>query len=276
VVFTGSLFVAVGTRIFTSPDAVTWTERPAPRAVNLRGVAWTGTQLVAVGEEGVVLTSGDGSTWVERSIPPVLSPLLGGVAASASRIVAVGEQQDAQGQADVLVLSSTDGVTWTAAPTIPGGFLGGVTWSGTQFVAVGASMGSSLSAPMSVTSPDGLAWTVHRLDPAVGSFFRNVVHGGSVYVAGGYPANASSPDGIAWQATPGAFDGYGLAWNGNRFLSCGYVYCHVSTDGVTWDQAPATLPGSGTLVLGLTWGNDRWVGVGNQGSGSIAVVLTSP
>jgi hypothetical protein len=277
VTWTGSLHVAVGTKIFTSPDAVTWTERATAQTFDLRAVAWTGTQLVAVGVGGTVLTSNDGVTWVEQSIPLVSDPNLWGVASSGGRIVAVGEQRDGLGQVESLMLSSTDGVSWGAGPVIPDAVPNGVTWSGTQFVAVGVSTGQALSGPMSLVSPDGLGWTVHRPGPGVDSSFRNVVHGGSLYVATGYPANAASPDGMSWQQGSGATNGLGLGWSGYRFLSCGVLYCHSSTDGFTWGQTAATLPGPpATTVLGLTWGDGRWVAVGYSGTGSAAAVLTSP
>lgn len=70
----GSLFAAVGVnQLRTSPDGVTWTDRSGGISNRtMRGVTWTGTQFVAVGESGGpltprVYTSPDGLTWTERS-----------------------------------------------------------------------------------------------------------------------------------------------------------------------------------------------------------------
>jgi hypothetical protein len=53
---TGQL-VAVGASIQTSPDGEIWTSRTSGTTNFLRSVTWTGTQFVAVGQGGVILTS---------------------------------------------------------------------------------------------------------------------------------------------------------------------------------------------------------------------------
>ena len=49
----GSQFVAVGEfgTILTSPDAVTWTAQSGPTS-DLHGITWNGSQYSAVGESG--------------------------------------------------------------------------------------------------------------------------------------------------------------------------------------------------------------------------------
>jgi uncharacterized repeat protein (TIGR02543 family) len=49
--------------VFTSPDGTFWTEAEAPTKSSLNGVAWTGSNYVAVGADGVICTSAGGSTW---------------------------------------------------------------------------------------------------------------------------------------------------------------------------------------------------------------------
>jgi hypothetical protein len=51
----GSNIVAVGSGAFTSPDAVTWT--PSGGELGLQGITWSGAQYVAVGFAGTILTS---------------------------------------------------------------------------------------------------------------------------------------------------------------------------------------------------------------------------
>jgi len=70
----GSLFCAVGTNMIrTSPDGVTWTQRGGTLSNRfLTGIAWTGTQFVAVGSSNAPVTpraytSPDGLTWTEQS-----------------------------------------------------------------------------------------------------------------------------------------------------------------------------------------------------------------
>jgi Bacterial Ig-like domain (group 2) len=59
VAWSGTQFVAVGDggTILTSPDGVAWTVQASGISDALRSVAWSGTQYLAVGDEGLVLGS---------------------------------------------------------------------------------------------------------------------------------------------------------------------------------------------------------------------------
>src|SRR4051812_6792240 len=61
VAWTGAQLVAVGDSgtILTSPDGITWTNRSSGTDQGLSSITWTGTQLVAVGGLGTILTSPD-------------------------------------------------------------------------------------------------------------------------------------------------------------------------------------------------------------------------
>src|SRR5690606_33893142 len=116
-----------------------WSLRnPLPALKSLQSVTWTGSQVVAVGDSGTVITSPNGLSW-EGRVSGVGGHLFG-VAASPSRIVAVG--------AGGTIVTSADGITWQ--PQASGVTVGlyGVTWTGSIFVAVGA--GGTV-----ITSPDG-------------------------------------------------------------------------------------------------------------------------
>lgn len=117
VVWTGSQFVAVGSHngggdsaeIITSPNGTTaWTVRTVPAALlneDLYGVAANGSIIVAVGTNGKIVTSPDGSTWTSRTsgtsddlFKIAWSPAL-------SLFVACGEGGR--------IVTSPDGTTWT-------------------------------------------------------------------------------------------------------------------------------------------------------------------
>jgi hypothetical protein len=59
ITWNGSQFVAVGDNgvILTSLDAVTWTSQTSGTFSGLVGVTWSGSQLVAVGDFGIILRS---------------------------------------------------------------------------------------------------------------------------------------------------------------------------------------------------------------------------
>jgi hypothetical protein len=62
------LFVAVGYNgmIITSPDGITWTKRVSGTTKWLKGISYGNNSFVAVGSRGMVLTSPDGTVWTER------------------------------------------------------------------------------------------------------------------------------------------------------------------------------------------------------------------
>jgi hypothetical protein len=69
VTWTGSQAVAVGQggTVLTSPDGVAWTKRSSGVTTALSSVIWSGSQLLAVGDGGVALTSTNGITWTRRT-----------------------------------------------------------------------------------------------------------------------------------------------------------------------------------------------------------------
>ena len=140
------LFVAVGEKLGTSPDGITWTLRAF--GSSMRAVTWCARLglFVAVGAS-VCATSSDGGTFIPRSIP---AGTYNAVAYSPEQnlIVAVG---------DSVCATSADGVTWISR-TIPAGGYGAVAWSPElmRFVAVGDGI--------SAVSSDGITWTALELE----------------------------------------------------------------------------------------------------------------
>jgi len=63
------LFVAVGDNgtILTSSDGTTWTSRTSGTTEYLRGGAYGNSTLVVVGASGTILTSSNGTSWTSSS-----------------------------------------------------------------------------------------------------------------------------------------------------------------------------------------------------------------
>jgi hypothetical protein len=271
VVWSGTLFVAVGDDIFTSTDAVTWTEQSAGFSGTLLDVTWTGSQFIAVGQftGGAVLTSPDGSTWTPQQVPSNIGAVLRGVAASSTRIIAVGSQNLTQGPlpAKGLMLSSTDGIAWSQVQMPVSATLEKIVWTGIQFVAVGT-LDPPASGAVALTSPDGVTWTNHAMYSGAGS--KDIAWNGSRFVAVGGEA-VTSVDGVTWQQTgAGVVSASAIGWNGQSFVACGMAGCYTSSDGNQWMDG-VQLPGVNPDVTGLAWGDNKWVAVG-----SYSLLLTSP
>src|SRR6185369_13857026 len=101
-----------------------WTRRnPHPTAAELYGVTYGGTGFVAVGLDGAVAGSADGTNWVSQNAGT--SEDLYGVAYGNGVFVTVG--------ANGLILSS-DGTNWTTMNSGSEALLNGVTYGGGIFV----------------------------------------------------------------------------------------------------------------------------------------------
>jgi len=275
-----------------------------PEWTDLRRVAWTGTQLVAVGyttllgnltclQYGNILTSPDGLAWTPRigGCADVPSMVLQGVASSGAQLVVVG------GPA---ILSSADGATWTGRSGAEGHILLDVAWTGAAFVAVGQAGfvltspdGATWTARTSGTSADlrSVAWTGERL-VAVGGTTLLVSDDGTSWSAGssgttnGLLGVASSPgrtiavgnggtivasgDGLSWTpVASGTEELTAAAWSGHHFAVVGAQGAiATSADGTTW--TPRSSP-FGYDLWGEAWTGTRWVAVGDVGT-----VLVSP
>jgi len=145
----GTLLVAVGgnpllggATAVSSDGATTWTVYSTGDSDVLRSVAWSGTRFVASGDNRLFVST-DGASWT------VKFPDGGGksVVWSGTKFVVVGSNASG-GQ----VLTSADGISWTAHSVPTTSRLQSVAWSGTEFLAVGEN-GAMLS------SPDGVTWT---------------------------------------------------------------------------------------------------------------------
>ncbi|WP_165422891.1 protein kinase domain-containing protein [Ktedonosporobacter rubrisoli] len=251
--------------------------------LNIFGVAWSGSQWVAVGDESALFTSPDGTTWTQHNLPASLpSLILLSAAWSGSQWLVMGS---AGALADhSTILTSPDGTTWTPhnLPANIGPL--DVIWSDSQWVAAGKGAIS--------TSSDGTTWVPHALPAAFSRYtLSGIAWSGSQFVAVGgtfVPENGkgaifTSPDGVTWtpHALPASVSSYDLrrvAWSGsqwvvvgNKDIKNGYENTILtSPDGVTWTaHTPASL--SQRFLYGVACSQAQCMAVGQKGT-----ILTSP
>jgi hypothetical protein len=151
-------FVAVGaagTTIF-SADGTTWTTPTSATTKNLYGSTYGLGRYMAVGEAGTIVTSTDGATWTSvasgttndlRAV--ALATFVTTTGTGTTAVTTTTNLFVALGAAGTLV-TSVDGLAWTARAPISTSTINAVTYSG-QFVAVGA-------AGKIFTSLDGITW----------------------------------------------------------------------------------------------------------------------
>ncbi len=236
----------VGTfEVVPDETASTWTQLAVMPPDVLYGIAWNGSQYVAVGARGTVMTSPDLKTWTARSAG--VDHTFRSIATSGARFVAVGHND----RGEAIVISSTDGATWTvqyrAGGLNPVNLLTKVIWAGTQFVAVGQELETTISPPnprfaLILTSPDGVSWTQRaRRQVAVGD--------------GADPESGMSS----------------IAWSGNLLVAVGitnFAAAWTSTDAEVWTRQSVSASGR-QYLRDITWGNGRFVAVGWGGAPAV-------
>jgi len=237
VVWNGSKFVGVKNWTYTSVDGIGWNVNTTTTD-ELVAVAWSDTLNlhIAVGEDGLIMSSPDGDTWqVEIAANPSAS-WLSDVVWGNGRFIAVGQ--------DGTILSSTNGSEWSTVFTGTGS-LSGITWSGSAFVAIGngevliSSDGTTWSpgTPPPLTSIESVAWS-------------NTL---GLYAAVGWNgAIFTSATGTNWKdQSPSEYrPSYReVIWDGARFIAVGDMgHIVTSSDGVTW-----TTQTSGSDLQAVIW-----------------------
>jgi len=259
IAWNGSQFVAVGGNgtILTSDNSVDWSIRGSGTTSFLNGVMWNGSEYFAVGTAGTILSSPDGIAWFTESAS-FTDVTLEDIAWSGQLYVAVGSRSS-----NTVILTSPDGQTWTENMSI--GFvlksISDVVWSGQQFVAT-TTLGSFPQEAIVLTSTDGLTWVPVTISTDSVSTF-SIVWAGDQFIAGGIVGRVfTSPDGVNWNevTAPRASNLWAGAWSGFTWVAGGHAG-HVSTidGGNTWRSGPL----SG--FHGIAYGDDKFVAVARGG-----------
>jgi hypothetical protein len=213
-------YVAVGNggSILYSDDGSAWSlARAGGPGEALEAVVYGNGVFVAVGQGGAVWRSADGRQWTRSTNPTTTS--LRAVAHGSAGFVACG---------DLTLITSQDGVTWTAVdsgvtPGVFGPRLQGVAFgNGVYAVWVDIDPIGATSSAAVLTSVDAATWTLVPLGPFDGHdgvlFARGFVHAGGRFVA---------------LATSDSFDSLSLA----------------STDGSHWSAGTTAAHGGNTVYF---------------------------
>ena len=259
VVYAGSQFVAVGDSgtILTSPDGVTWTARTSGTSDGLWAVGYGGGLFVAAGMNGRILTSPDGVTWTSQTSGT--TNVLRDIAYYGGTFVMVGMNGT--------IRTSSDGTTWTTRTSNTTEHLYGVGYGAGKFVAVG--FGGTIR-----TSPDGVTWTA-RTSPA-GDSLQKVAYDGSRFMVPAYSYMYTSTDGIAWtwSAYGTAQYSYAVMYDGGQFVVVGYYgRIYTSPDGSTWTQDTS---GTSADLYGVAYDGSQYLAVGSVVNSSGTILAGRP
>lgn len=225
----------------------------------IRSAIWAGDRFLAVGGNGLIMSSKDGSAW---DVQYPLTQYADGPTFPYSSIAWSGERFMVSSNGRYL--TSPDGESWTIHGLSGDAFFGPrVISSGNGFVGVQSNV-------WAWTSSDGLVWNRHDLAIEAGDVMKSVVWTGSQYVAVGGRSVHHSQDGITWTGTTLATDGLtGVAWTGTQLVAVGTQgQIWTSSDGQAWTSRSS---GSSRLLESVTWTGKRLIAVGDSGA-----ILTSP
>lgn len=189
------IYVAAGApgRLFTSDDALNWTEITSPTENTINQIISTPTGFIAVGDNGTIISSADAVTWY--SIPSFANnnDLYSINLSSSGTYTIVGSNG--------LILTSTNASTWTSATSGTTNNLRSITSIPGQWVAVG-DLGTILY------SANSNAWTQSTANGIGNANINGITYGtsgngGNYYTAGADGRVLRSSDGIIWNVTAG-------------------------------------------------------------------------
>jgi hypothetical protein len=244
----GIQFVGVsGTSIFTTQDGYNW-QGNSSFTNAFHGVKFANGQFLAVGDNGNIFSSVDGTNWNNRSIPTAASFSFNSVAYGNGLYVAGG----------TIAANSPDGITWTVCASNLPATLTRIVYGRGLFVATAYSGGGYNPGGKILTSPDGVSWTIQFVEPN-GEALSGIAYSGGLFVAiSGFSGTIfQSTDGINWQPSapalplglyiyyqpnyPGSYTTV-CARNGAFFI--GGMEGVIFQSGNTWNPPSLSLPHS--------------------------------
>lgn len=165
-----ALFIAVQPSSVQALVGRDWTLRtPLPTAESIQSVAvnTAGNLLVAVGNNGEIWTSSNGTSWTKQTSGTTTNLL--DVIYAGTKFIAVGENS--------VVVSSTDGIAWTVGAALGNETLTSIVYTGSYYVICGGT--GTLGTAQSSTN--ATSWT--RVNPpAVANMVTDVTNVGTSIV----------------------------------------------------------------------------------------------
>jgi len=163
-----------------------------------------------------------------------------------------------------IILTSSDGISWTKRTSGTTKNLYGVTYGNSTFVTVGDN-GTIL------TSSDGTTWTNKRTSSGTTKNLYGVTYGDGLFVTVGDNATIlTSSDGTTWTERDGLRSKWatpkylkGVTYRKKLFVAVGRNGLILnSPDGITWKQRKS---GTKYNLVGITYRNGLFVSVGKNG-----------
>lgn len=251
----GRIVAVADAGIFTSDDAITWTQHPKPQGVdNLHGTTGVfGDGRFVFVSQAFSFTSPDGLTWTTHTESSQYSAHWHGMAYGNGHYVGIG---------DSCRKVSEDGLIWhDFAPTPVN--LHAIAYGAGKFVVTAS--GAADPAGYTSTSTDGVAWTAPVATATTYTTgFTGIAYGAGHFVTSDCCNAFVSPDGVTWTKKQEGLYGGSLSFSGAEFVSVGWrTSIRVSKDGekftgVFSDDGPNKFDAS-TQAPFLTASGSGWI-----------------
>lgn len=247
------LFVAVGDEglLMTSANGLDWTVRNPGTTLGLYCITYGQGKFVVVGYHGIIITSTDGINWTQRN-PANGTNLLGVTYNGTDLFVTVGYSGR--------IMTSPNGITWTDQTRFSTAKHYDVCWGNGRYVA-------SSDSGRIYSSPDGVNWVQASVN--TGTNNPSAIYGGGLFVVGGHGVIHTSPDGINWTKRNPDTTNYfhDLTYTGSHYIGCGNAdgygcsMIQVSPTTTSWvrDRTPDY-----SVLAGIAHNGTRIVAVGTR------------
>jgi len=239
--------------------------QPASQPLNAKSPAL----FIAVGQQGVRITSPDGKTWSHEQTGKE-GEVYRAVAFGNGRYVAVGTFGGKN-----IFASSADGQKWEMSSKDGkySLYVRGLAFGNKSFLGIGGDPGSvGGSAPFVMTTPDGVAWSDY-IKISGKNILRRLAWGKDRFVGVGDRGRRSmSKDGVTWEDAAGtkAIDtlidiAYGGPEKQGIFVGVGLHGLRMtSVDGLKWSERIAGEEGE--HLNSIVWAENRFVAIGAGGT----------
>lgn len=248
----GSLIVvSENGSIFTSPEnSENFTLRREPPEGNSEfffDLSVDGITAIAVGSDGLIVRSSDsGVSWAGAASPSIVGDLLG---VDSGSLTGAGQTWVAVGNTggNGAVFSSTDnGLNWQETASVKNVTFSGVVWTGSRWLACGA---SDFQEGVIYQSTDRVNWTPVTVPEFTEPLLRLATDGSGTVVAVGESGAIvrSTDDGVNFSqigAGEASGDLTSVSWDGFQFLIGGDERLVLSLDGTTLNVELPEGPGA--------------------------------
>ena len=235
--------------IYTSTDLTNWTLRYATaNTYTLTSIAYSGSLYVAVGQREQFVTSSDGITWTLISSSST-SNILNEVIYANGRFVCVGYSTAGVSEPyNAIAYSFTNPATGISGEDVSGlsGGLRGITWTGTQFVAVG------WGGTIATTSTSGTLTPWTQQTSGTSDILQGVAFGnGQIVVTGLSGKTLTSFNGISWTSATVGSEFKGFVRNVKNLMVAGGDSGELYTRGTDSDLATVsyTIPANSIATI---------------------------